>query len=133
MRQRSGIRAPTSEKLVKDIDQLHVLRPGRDPKLSVGPKEEAHILAHSMALLDWLEGRYGADTFSVGGPFQIANSKLKPLHRFQLAGLLEENGVAPRQLLKMLFSKGGFGFVANRHEELLAIARAGSFRVGYRF
>ena len=52
--------------------------------------------------------------------------------RFLLAGLLEENGVAPRQLLKMLSSKGGLRFLANRREELLAIARSGNLRVGFR-
>jgi L-ascorbate metabolism protein UlaG (beta-lactamase superfamily) len=123
---------PCLKILVKDMNQVLSLSPNRPPVLKAGGVGDAQIVAYSEALTEWFEGRFGTDTFFVGGTFKIVNCDVKAIQRYLLAGMLDENGFSPRTLMKILTSPSGFEFLANRREELWAIIRSSGLRVGFR-
>jgi hypothetical protein len=95
--------------------------------LRLTEEQASHIEAHSAPLHRWFQRPFGTDTFVVGAHFTIVNKQLSRLKWLLLLGLLVENKVDLRSLLKMVFHPQGRWFLWNRREEILAIL------LGFRF
>ena len=95
-------------------------------------RDTAHIAAHSLSVFDWLGRPYGTDALFVGGDFELISKDTRALQRTILAGLFVDNGLAPRQSLRMLAQLDGWRFFFNRREEILAVLRSGRVQAGNR-
>jgi len=80
-----------------------------------------HITAHSEAISNWFELPYGTDSFVVGAHFKITNQNLTPLKWQIVFGMLIDNRLDLRSLLKMCVTPGGIRFLFNRREEIFGI------------
>ena len=94
--------------------------------------ESAHIQAHSSALMQWFGKPYGADSFFIGGHFEIVTETIKPIRRVLLACSLMEKRLSPRNLANYVIRPGGIKFLLNRREEILITLSQGRLRVGNR-
>jgi hypothetical protein len=82
---------------------------------------EPDIECHSSVLQAWLGKPYGTDAFAVGAHFAI-RSKRKPRLILTIAtGMLAENKLDLKSLMRMVISRGGIHFLLNRREEILGI------------
>ncbi len=97
-----------------------------------GDTESAHIRAHSSALMQWFGKPYGADSFFIGGHFEIVTEMTKPVKRVLLACSLMEKRLSPQSLAHYLISPGGIKFLLNRREEILITLSQRRLRVGNR-
>lgn len=88
------------------------------------------LAAHSSELHTWWEKPYGTDSFVVGGHFDLNGSENFPLRIKILFGLLTENKLDFRSMLRMLVSPAGIRFLLNRREEIAAILFSGTL-IGY--
>jgi hypothetical protein len=82
---------------------------------------QPHITAHSEALYNWFSKPYGTDTFVVGAHFDIINENRVPLKWKIIIGLLVDNKLDLRSVIKMPFKKGGIRFLWNRREEMIGV------------
>jgi len=105
---------------VTDIDHLIGIHPHKGI-FKAGLSTEAHITAHSEALHNWFSKPFGTDTFVVGAHFDIVNKNKIPLKWEIVIGLLIDNKLDARSVMKMLFKKEGIRFLWNRREELLGV------------
>jgi hypothetical protein len=91
-----------------------------------------HASAHSEVLYDLLGKPYGTDAFMVGADWTLLASNPTPLRIFLLAGVLLENRLAPRDVLRILMSPGGWKFFINRREEILWVLLGRKFNFEFR-
>jgi hypothetical protein len=82
---------------------------------------QPHIIAHSEALFNWFSKPYGTDTFVVGAHFDIVSENRVPLKWKIVIGLMVDNKLDARTVIKMMFKKNGLGFLWNRREEMLGL------------
>jgi hypothetical protein len=94
--------------------------------------EDVHIAAHSIALSQWFGKPYGADSFFIGGHFEVVGKSATPIRRVLLACSLMEKGLSPRSLGYYLLRPGGIKFLLNRREEMLVTLSQRRLRVGNR-
>jgi hypothetical protein len=94
--------------------------------------EGAHIRAHSGALMQWFSKPYGADSFFIGGHFEVVAETTKPVKRVLLACSLMEKRLSPRSLAHYVVRPGGIKFLLNRREEILITLSQRRLRVGNR-
>lgn len=94
--------------------------------------EDAHIQAHSSALSQWFRKPYGADSFFIGGHFEVVSRSTKPIKRVLLACSLMEKRLSPRSLAYYLLRPSGIKFLLNRREEIVVTLSQGRLRVGNR-
>jgi hypothetical protein len=106
---------------VADLDRVLVLDLAHGISERVSANHPIHLEAHSEALFDWLGKPFGADAFWVGADFAITASDTTPLHRMMVAGLLLENRLAVRDIMRMLITPRGWKFFLNRREECIAM------------
>jgi hypothetical protein len=92
----------------------------------------AHIQAHSSALTQWFSKSYGADSFFIGGHFEIVTEIMKPIKRVLLACSLMEKRLSPQSLAHFMIRPGGIKFLLNRREEILITLSQRRLRVGNR-
>ena len=116
---------------VTDWNQGIVLHPRRGVLLSESTRRPT-IEAHSQALFDWWNERYGTDGFSVGAHFRIVGANLRALRLFLLAGLLKENNLSPRDAIRMVLRADGWRFLYSRREEIAGILLGWKFHTGLR-
>lgn len=93
---------------------------------------DAHIHAHSSALYQWFKKPFGADSFFIGGHFEVVSKSIKPIQRVLLACSLMEKRLSPRMLASYLLRPGGIKFLLSRREEILVTLTQGRLRVGNR-
>ena len=93
--------------------------------------EDAHIQAHSSSLYQWFRNPYGADSFFIGGHFEVL-SNITPIQRVLLACSLMEKRLSPRSLMHYMLRIGGIKFLLNRREEILVTLSQRRLRVGNR-
>jgi L-ascorbate metabolism protein UlaG (beta-lactamase superfamily) len=93
---------------------------------------DAHIQAHSSALIQWFRKPYGADSFFIGGHFEVVAETVKPIRRVLLACSLMEKRLGPRSLAHYMLRPSGIKFMLNRREEILITLSQGRLRVGNR-
>lgn len=94
--------------------------------------QDAHIQAHSGALIQWFRKPYGADSFFIGGHFEVVTKTIKPIRRVLLACSLMEKRLGPQSLARYLLRPRGIKFLLNRREEILITLSQGRLRVGNR-
>jgi L-ascorbate metabolism protein UlaG (beta-lactamase superfamily) len=94
--------------------------------------KHAHIKAHSSALMLWFSRPYGADSFFIGGHFEVVTKTTKPIRRILLACSLMEKRLSPRSLAHYMSNLSGIRFLLNRREEILVTLGQGRLRVGNR-
>ncbi|HKY45101.1 MAG TPA: hypothetical protein VJM50_18565, partial [Pyrinomonadaceae bacterium] len=94
--------------------------------------EDAHIQAHSSALHQWFAKPFGADSFFIGGHFEVVGKSITPIKRLLLACSLMEKRLSPRSLAQYALRTGGIKFMLNRREEILVTLSQGRLRVGNR-
>jgi hypothetical protein len=94
--------------------------------------KHAHIKAHSSALMQWFSKPYGADSFFIGGHFEVVTKTTKPIRRILLACSLMEKRLSPRSLAHYMSNLSGIRFLLNRREEILVTLGQGRLRVGNR-
>lgn len=94
--------------------------------------QDAHIQAHSSALMQWFGRPYGADSFFIGGHFEVLSKTIKPIKRVLLACSLMEKRLSPRSLAHYAVRPSGIKFLLNRREEILITLSQGRLRVGNR-
>jgi hypothetical protein len=92
---------------------------------------EPHIIAHSEPLNSWFSDRFGTDSFVVGAHFEINNRNRIPLKWQIVFGLLIDNKLDLKSVLKMLFSVKGIRFLLNRREEIWGIMFSGRIHAEY--
>ena len=105
---------------VTDLNELIGMHPNKGFFIP-GANSQPHITAHSEALYNWFSKPYGTDTFVVGAHFDIVNENRVPLKWKIVIGLLVDNKLDARSVMKMLFKKDGLGFLWNRREEMLGV------------
>jgi L-ascorbate metabolism protein UlaG (beta-lactamase superfamily) len=115
---------------VKDLERVLVVDVAKGISEQVAGNGSIHIEAHSEALFDWLGKPFGADAFWVGADFGILARDTTPVHRMMLAGLLLENRLALKDLIRMLVMPRGWSFLLHRREEILAILLGRRFGAG---
>ena len=93
---------------------------------------DAHIQAHSSALFQWFSKPFGADSFFIGGHFEVVGKSITPIKRVLLACSLMEKRLSPRMLAHYVLRPGGIKFLLNRREEILVTLSQGRLRVGNR-
>jgi hypothetical protein len=93
---------------------------------------EHHIVTTSEALYSWFSKLYGTDGFWIGAHFDTNSRKIFPLRWQLLIGLLTENKLDFKSILKMIFSAEGLKFLFNRREEIIAVMLGFNFQVGAR-
>lgn len=93
---------------------------------------EHHITATSEALFIWFDKLYGIDSFWVGAHFDINQETIFPLRWQLLVGLLTENKLDLRSMIRMVFTPEGIKFLYNRREEITAVLLSTNFKVGSR-
>jgi Beta-lactamase superfamily domain len=113
-----------------DLNRVFVLDVANGISEGVRVDGPIHIEAHSEALFDWLGKPFGADAFWVGADFAITASDTTPIHRMMVAGLLLENRLAGRDVMRMLIMPRGWRFFLNRREECIAILLGRHFVAG---
>ncbi|HEU4506632.1 MAG TPA: MBL fold metallo-hydrolase [Pyrinomonadaceae bacterium] len=94
--------------------------------------EDAHIEAPSSSLHQWFTKAYGADSFFIGGHFEVVGKSVTPIKRVLLACSLMEKRLSPRSLMHYMLRTGGIKFLLNRREEILVTLSQGRLRVGNR-
>ena len=94
--------------------------------------EDAHIQSHSSALYQWFKKPFGADSFFIGGHFEVVSKSIKPIQRVLLACSLMEKRLSPRMLANYVLRAGGIKFLLSRREEILVTLTQGRLRVGNR-
>lgn len=94
--------------------------------------QDAHIEAHSGALIQWFRKPYGADSFFIGGHFKVVTRTIKPIRRVLLACSLMEKRLCPQSLAHYLLRPSGIKFLLSRREEILITLSQGRLRVGNR-
>jgi hypothetical protein len=97
-----------------------------------GDTEDAHIQAHSSSLYQWFTKPYGADSFFIGGHFEVVSKSITPIRRILLGCSLMEKRLSPRSLVQYMLRTGGIKFLLNRREEILVTISQGRLRVGNR-
>ena len=97
-----------------------------------GKTEDLHIQAHSSALSQWFRKPYGADSFFIGGHFEVMSKSTTPIRRVLLACSLMEKRLAPQSLAYYMLRPAGIKFLLNRREEILVTLSQGRLRVGNR-
>ena len=118
--------------LIEDLDMVVSLNLSHGLKEYKGNRENYHIVSSSEALHKWFSTMYGTDNFSVGAHFDINKANVLPLRWQFLIGLLTENKLDPRAMIRMLFSAEGRRFLYNRREEISAILMSKAINVGLR-
>lgn len=116
---------------VEDLERMLVF----DVRRGISEQSEREgevITASASSLAAWFRGPYGTDTFAVGADFAVTGTDATPLHRHLLAGVLLDNRLSGRDLVRLMSSPAGWRFLANRREELWAILRSGMLRAGWR-
>ena len=116
--------------LVKDLERVLVLDLTKGASERLTGHCPIHIAAHSAALFDWFGKPFGADAFWVGADFAVISDDTMPVHRMMLAGLLMENRLAVKDVVRMILSPAGWAFFLNRREEILAILLGRHFGAG---
>ncbi len=94
--------------------------------------DDAHIQAHSSALYQWFKKPFGADSFFIGGHFEVVSKSITPIRRVLLACSLMEKRLSPRMLMRYVLRVGGIKFLMNRREEIFVTLSQGRLRVGNR-
>lgn len=115
---------------IADLDKLVVLDPRKGMYEST-ENAEPHIIAHSEALNSWFSDRFGTDSFVVGAHFAINNRNRIPLKWQIVLGLLIDNKLDLKSVLKMLVSRKGIRFLLNRREEIWGIMFSGRIHAEY--
>lgn len=106
---------------VEDLKRVFVL----DPRNGVAEQDPTyypvHLSAHSRMLFNWLERPFGASTFWIGADLEIVAEDVTPIRRIMLAGLLMENRLTLRDILRMLLRPRDWSFFLHRREEIAAM------------
>tara|TARA_Y100001970_G_C14187437_1_gene833393 strand:- start:503 stop:1810 length:1308 start_codon:yes stop_codon:yes gene_type:complete len=95
-------------------------------------EKHVHISCTSQELNAWLSKLYGTDGFTIGAHFSVTSDNIFPFKIIILLGLLVENKLDFKSLLKMLFSFRGLRFYWNRREEITSILLTKNFLFGIR-
>lgn len=115
---------------VEDHDR--VIRFGVNSQIVGEDDGDAHIQAHSSSLSQWFVKPYGADSFFIGGHFEVVTKSVTPIRRVLLACSLMEKRLSPRSLAYYLLRPAGIKFLLNRREEILVTLSQGRLRIGNR-
>jgi L-ascorbate metabolism protein UlaG (beta-lactamase superfamily) len=99
--------------------------------LPADSRRVANISCHSAVLYNWFTKPYGTDAFAVGAHFGMQSSSKGPLMALIAAGLLVENKLDVKSLLRGLFTMEGRQFLYNRREEILGILVSGKIFADY--
>ena len=99
--------------------------------LPADSRRVANISCHSTALYNWFTKPYGTDAFAVGAHFGMQSSSKSPLVALIAAGLLVENKLDVKSLLRGLFTTEGRQFLYNRREEIVGILLSGKIFADY--
>lgn len=111
---------------IADLGTTAVLHPSKGLVVD-DAAAEPHIVAHSAPLKSWFADRFGTDSFVVGAHFEINHRNKIPLKWQIIFGLLVDNKLDLKSVLRMLFSAKGLRFLVNRREEIVGVLL--SFRV----
>jgi len=115
---------------VEDLNRIFIL----DPKSGILEQEPTyslvHLSVHSAALFDWLGRPFGASAFWIGADLRIIAEDATPIHRMMLAGLLMENRLTLRDMLRMFLRPCDWSFFFHRREEIAAILTGRRFVAG---
>jgi L-ascorbate metabolism protein UlaG (beta-lactamase superfamily) len=95
-------------------------------------QDDYQLICTSESLYQWFTRLYGTDCFIVGAHFDINEGSIVPMQWQFLLGLMTENRVDFRSMIKMLFFPSGIRFLFNRREELMTMLREKSFNTGPR-
>ena len=117
---------------VEDLDMILSLSTSKGLAKADQLAAEHHIVTTSEALHAWFSKPYGTDGFWIGAHFDINSRKTFPLRWQLLLGLLTENKLDFRSMIKMIFSAEGLNFLFSRREEILAVILGFNFQVGAR-
>jgi hypothetical protein len=115
---------------ITDLDKTVILDP-RKGMYEFAESAEPHIIAHSEPLNAWFSDRFGTDSFVVGAHFEINNRNRIPLKWQIILGLLIDNKLDLKSVLKMLFSAKGIRFLLNRREEIWGVVFSGRIHAEY--
>jgi hypothetical protein len=115
---------------IADLGKLVILDP-RKGMYEAKENAEPHIIAHSEPLNSWFNDRFGTDSFIVGAHFEINNRNRIPLKWQIILGLLIDNKLDLKSVLKMLVSRKGIRFLLNRREEIWGIMFSGRIHAEY--
>jgi hypothetical protein len=113
------------------VDDLNIcveFHPRRGLREVINTEDRVHIAAHSEALFKWFSDPFGTDTFVVGAHFSILDGEVLRLKWLIVFGLLVENKLDLRSILKMLITWKGLRFLLNRREEISGILT--SWKIG---
>jgi Beta-lactamase superfamily domain len=105
---------------IADLGVTRTLNPKKG-RLLEKPTGRAHISAHSASLNDWWNKQYGSDTFIVGAHFTLFKNGRRTMMLYIITGMLLDNALDFKSLLKMATSIAGLKFLINRREEILGI------------
>ncbi len=117
---------------VEDLDMVLSASLSRGLTKADQRAAEHHIVTTSEALHAWFNKLYGTDGFWIGAHFDTNSRKTFPLRWQLLLGLLTENKLDFRSMLKMISSAEGLKFLFNRREEIIAVMLGFNFQVGAR-
>jgi hypothetical protein len=115
---------------IADLGKLVILDP-RKGMYEAKENSEPHIISHSEPLNGWFNDRFGTDSFIVGAHFEINNRNRIPLKWQIILGLLIDNKLDLKSVLKMLVSRKGIRFLFNRREEIWGIMFSGRIHAEY--
>jgi len=90
-----------------------------------------HIKTHSGPLYNWFSNDYGTDSFIVGAHFDILNENKIPLKWQIVFGLLIDNRLDLKSILKMAVTLNGLKFLLNRREEIWGILKSFQLHAQY--
>lgn len=91
----------------------------------------AQVQCHSAALHSWFTRTYGTDAFAVGAHFRLGTGSRLRLVLLIAAGMLVENKLDLKSLLRALFRPEGRRFIFNRREEIMGIFFSGKIFADY--
>lgn len=117
---------------VEDHERVFIFDVNKQVYAEAQTGNEAHIRAHSSALFQWFNKPYGADSFFIGGHFEVSSETTKPIKRVLLACSLMEKRLSPRNLTHYALRPSGIKFLLNRREEILITLGQRRLRVGNR-
>lgn len=129
-----GVLARALPSLLVDVVDLGVqirLRGAHGINVTRTRKTQSHIACHSEALYGWLTRTYGTDGFAVGAHFRMLSQGKGRVVAWIATGLLVENRLDAKCLLRGLFSREGRAFLYNRREEILGILLSGKIFADY--
>ena len=94
--------------------------------------DAAHVVLHSVALVNWMGRDFGDDTFFAGAHFAVGTLDPKVVRPLALFSALASNHMTLRNLQEMFGSRRGREFFFNRREEIVGTILGAKFNLDLR-